>query len=123
MRCRAAPFWPDRDALARLTMLKLAPRPPPHAFPEGQCRLFQKPAVSIDFGIHPCGFREDCPMDRFDAMTVFVRVVEAGSLSAAARLVPMSLTSVSRQISDLEARLGTQLLRRTTRRLALTDEG
>src|SRR5258706_10103783 len=104
-------------------MLKLASRLSSNRFPEGQCRLFQKPAVSIDFGIHPCGFRKDYPMDRFDAMTVFVRVVEAGSLSAAARLMPMSLTSVSRQISDLEARLGTQLLRRTTRRLALTDEG
>ncbi|HVE08859.1 MAG TPA: LysR family transcriptional regulator [Paraburkholderia sp.] len=62
-------------------------------------------------------------MDRFDAMTVFVRVVEAGSLSAAARLGPASLTSVSRHLAALEERLGTQLLRRTTRRLALTDEG
>jgi DNA-binding transcriptional LysR family regulator len=62
-------------------------------------------------------------MDRFDAMTVFVRVVEAGSLSAAARQGSLSLTSVSRQLSALEERLGTQLLRRTTRRLALTDEG
>ncbi|CAB3770112.1 LysR family transcriptional regulator [Paraburkholderia humisilvae] len=62
-------------------------------------------------------------MDRFDAMTVFVRVVEAGSLSAAARVGPQSLTSVSRHIAALEERLGTQLLRRTTRHLALTDEG
>jgi DNA-binding transcriptional LysR family regulator len=35
-------------------------------------------------------------VDRFDAMTVFARVVEAGSLSAAAGSIPMSLTSVSR---------------------------
>jgi DNA-binding transcriptional LysR family regulator len=62
-------------------------------------------------------------MDRLDAMATFVRVAEAGSLSAAARLIPTSLTSVSRQISALEERLGTQLLTRTTRRLALTDDG
>ncbi|WP_042272852.1 LysR family transcriptional regulator [Paraburkholderia heleia] len=62
-------------------------------------------------------------MDRFDAMQVFVRVVEAGSLSAAARAIPMSLTSVSRHISALEQQFGTQLLRRTTRHTALTDEG
>ena len=62
-------------------------------------------------------------MDRFDAMTVFTRVVEAGSLSAAARSIPMSLTSVSRHLGALEQRLGTQLLRRTTRHLSLTDEG
>ena len=62
-------------------------------------------------------------MDRFEAMTVFARVVEAGSLSAAARSIPMSLTSVSRHLAALEQRLGTQLLRRTTRHLSLTDEG
>lgn len=62
-------------------------------------------------------------MDRFDSMTTFVRVVEAGSLSGAARLIPASLTSVSRQISTLETHLGTQLLRRTTRSLTLTEDG
>jgi len=62
-------------------------------------------------------------MDRFDAMQVFVRVVEAGSLSAAARAIPMSLTSVSRHVSALEQQFGTRLLRRTTRYTALTDDG
>ncbi|MDB5962742.1 MAG: bacterial regulatory helix-turn-helix, lysR family protein [Massilia sp.] len=62
-------------------------------------------------------------MDRFDAMTVFVRVVETGSLSAAARAIPMSLTSVSRHVSALEKQFGMQLLRRTTRHIALTNEG
>jgi DNA-binding transcriptional LysR family regulator len=62
-------------------------------------------------------------MDRFDAMNVFVRVVEAGSLSAAARAIPMSLTSVSRHLSALEKQFGMQLLRRTTRHIALTNEG
>jgi DNA-binding transcriptional LysR family regulator len=62
-------------------------------------------------------------MDRLEAMNVYVRVVEAGSLSAAARAIPMSLTSVSRYISTLEGQFGSQLLRRTTRHLAMTDEG
>ena len=61
-------------------------------------------------------------MDRFDAMNVFVRVVEGGSLSAAARAIPMSLTSVSRHLSALEKQFGIQLLRRTTRHIALTNE-
>jgi DNA-binding transcriptional LysR family regulator len=62
-------------------------------------------------------------MDHFAALVTFVRVVEAGSLSAAARSLPSSLTSVSRQISQLEQHFGTQLLLRTTRRLALTEDG
>ena len=57
------------------------------------------------------------------AMATFVRAVDAGSLSAAARSLPSSLTSVSRQISALEEHFRTRLLLRTTRRLALTDEG
>ena len=62
-------------------------------------------------------------MDRLVAMATFVRVVDAGSLSAAARSLPNSLTSVSRQISALEQHFGMPLLLRTTRHLALTDDG
>ncbi|MGY4255495.1 DNA-binding transcriptional LysR family regulator [Bradyrhizobium sp. USDA 4516] len=62
-------------------------------------------------------------MDRLAAMAAFVRAVESGSLSAAARSLPSSLTSVSRQISALEEHFGTRLLLRTTRQLALTDDG
>jgi DNA-binding transcriptional LysR family regulator len=62
-------------------------------------------------------------MDRFEAMAVFVEVAEAGSLSAAARGLGLSLTSVSRQLAALEERLGTRLVIRTTRRLALTEAG
>jgi DNA-binding transcriptional LysR family regulator len=62
-------------------------------------------------------------VDQLAAMATFVRVVDAGSLSAAARALPSSLTSVSRQISALEEKFGTRLLLRTTRRLALTDDG
>ena len=56
-------------------------------------------------------------------MTVFVRIVEAGSLTAAAGLLDTSLTSVVRSLATLEEALGTRLLNRTTRRIALTDEG
>jgi DNA-binding transcriptional LysR family regulator len=62
-------------------------------------------------------------LDQLAAMATFVRVVDAGSLSAAARSLPSSLTSVSRQISALEHHFGTPLLLRTTRQLALTDDG
>src|SRR4029450_453073 len=62
-------------------------------------------------------------MDLMSAMAPFVRAVDAGSLSAAARSLPSSLTSVSRQISALEQHFGTRLLLRTTRQLALTGDG
>lgn len=62
-------------------------------------------------------------MDQLAAMATFVRVVEAGSLSGAARAIPTSLTSVSRQIAALEHHFGTSLLLRTTRRLSLTEDG
>lgn len=62
-------------------------------------------------------------MDQLAAMATFVRVVDTGSLSAAARSLPSSLTSVSRQLSALERHFGTQLVTRSTRRLALTEQG
>ena len=62
-------------------------------------------------------------MDQFAALATFVRVVDAGSLSGAARSLPTSLTAVSRQVSALERHFGTKLLHRTTRQLALTDDG
>ena len=62
-------------------------------------------------------------MDRVAAMTTFVKVVEVGSLSAAARSLDLSLPSVSRQLDGLEEHLRTRLLLRTTRRLALTEGG
>jgi DNA-binding transcriptional LysR family regulator len=56
-------------------------------------------------------------------MTTFVRIVDAGSLSAAGRLLGLSLPAVSRQLAALEVRLGVELIRRTTRRIALTETG
>lgn len=62
-------------------------------------------------------------MDRFEEMRTFIRVVEAGSMSAAADRLGIAKSAVSRRLSDLESRLGVQLLNRTTRRLNLTDSG
>ncbi|GGH66764.1 LysR family transcriptional regulator [Comamonas phosphati] len=56
-------------------------------------------------------------------MRVFTSVVDTGSFVAAAAELAMSKASVSRYMSDLEARLGVRLMRRTTRKLSLTDEG
>ena len=62
-------------------------------------------------------------MDKFAAMRVFVRIADAGNLSAAGRQLGLSLTSVSRQLMALEAVLGTTLVERTTRHLSLTESG
>ena len=62
-------------------------------------------------------------MSKWDSVEVLAEVVEAGSFSAAAERLSVSKSHVSRQISQLENRLGVQLLIRTTRRLALTEVG
>lgn len=56
-------------------------------------------------------------------LLVFTRVVQAGSFTAAARLLKMPKSSVSRKVSQLEERIGARLLHRTTRKLGLTDAG
>lgn len=61
--------------------------------------------------------------DSLYEMSVFAKVVAAGSLSAAARDLGVSTAVVSRRLAALEARLGVRLVNRTTRRLSLTDEG
>jgi DNA-binding transcriptional LysR family regulator len=62
-------------------------------------------------------------MDRLDAMSLLLTIVDTGSLSAAGRRLNMPLATVSRRLSDLEVRLKTRLVQRTSRRLALTDAG
>jgi DNA-binding transcriptional LysR family regulator len=56
-------------------------------------------------------------------IAVFTRVVRAGSFTAAAKELGMPKSTVSRKVSDLEARLNARLLQRTTRKLSLTDAG
>lgn len=56
-------------------------------------------------------------------MRVFQKVIDEGGFAAAARVLDMSPAGVTRLVSDLEQHLGTRLIQRTTRRLALTDAG
>lgn len=58
-----------------------------------------------------------------DAICVFVRVVEAGSFSAAARRMGMPKATVSAKVARLERRLGLSLLQRTTRKVRVTEAG
>nr|CAA61941.1 GSTR protein [Rhizobium leguminosarum] len=62
-------------------------------------------------------------MDRLDAMTVLLAVVEQGSLSAASRHLRSPLATVSRKVSELEAHLNAQLLQRSNRKITLTEAG
>jgi len=62
-------------------------------------------------------------MDVFQSMTVFVQVVESGSMTAAARQCEMSTTMVGNHLKALEQRLGISLMHRTTRRQNLTEFG
>jgi DNA-binding transcriptional LysR family regulator len=62
-------------------------------------------------------------MDKLRAMETFVRIVEAGSLTAAAESLGMSVPAVVRSLAGLERAVGVRLLNRTTRRSSLSDEG
>lgn len=75
--------------------------------------------VSLDSVFYECNNQ---PVS-LNQMRIFVEVVEAGSFTAAAESLGLSKSSVSRKVAELESRLGVQLLRRTTRKIALTDVG
>jgi len=62
-------------------------------------------------------------MDKFDAMRLFVRVVERGSFSAVSRELGIGQPAVSKQISALEEELGAELIRRTSRSFSSTEAG
>ena len=62
-------------------------------------------------------------METLASLRMFVRVVDAGSFTAAGRQLDRSPSSVSRQVADLESHLGTRLLTRTTRTLTPTEAG
>ena len=62
-------------------------------------------------------------MDRIEAMSVFLAVAEAGSLSAASRKLRVPLATVSRKISELESHLKARLFTRSNRQIVLTEAG
>ena len=62
-------------------------------------------------------------MDRLDELALFVAIIDAGSLAGAARRSHRSAAAATRALASLEARAGTRLVERTTRRLAPTPAG
>lgn len=69
-----------------------------------------------------CSFMHNAAMN-LDGIDVFVRVVQAGGFSAAARLMGIPTTTVSAKVARLEQRLGVSLIRRSTRKMDVTDAG
>src|SRR4051812_4716197 len=67
--------------------------------------------------------RTNNPMDRFNAMRIFTRIVELGSFSKAAEDLQMPAATATYTIKQLEARLGVRLLQRTTRHVSTTLDG
>ena len=62
-------------------------------------------------------------MSRLDEIETFVVIARTGSISRAAEQLGIAKSAASRRLSDLEARLGAQLILRTTRQFSLTEEG
>lgn len=62
-------------------------------------------------------------MDHFKALRTFVRIIDEGGFASAARAMDVAPANVTRSLSELEAHLGTRLIHRTTRRIALTEIG
>lgn len=62
-------------------------------------------------------------MDHLDTIRLFIRVVETGSFSRAGKAEGVAQSTVSKQVSALEARLGAQLIRRSSRGLSVTEQG
>lgn len=62
-------------------------------------------------------------MSNLDGIDVFVKVIQCGSFTSAAKLLQMPVTTVSGKIKQLEARLGLTLIHRTTRKLSITEAG
>jgi DNA-binding transcriptional LysR family regulator len=88
----------------------------------GQLRGLENP-LGIHIICETISQMERAMDNRIGEMQVFMRVVEAGSFSEAARLLRMNPSTISKLISRIEARLGVRLLERSSRRLSMTSEG
>src|ERR1700726_1934179 len=60
---------------------------------------------------------------KIDGIEAFVAVIEAGSISEAARKLRLSKSVVSERLAELERSLGARLLQRTTRKISITEDG
>ncbi|MGL4517637.1 MAG: LysR family transcriptional regulator, partial [Shewanella sp.] len=60
---------------------------------------------------------------RSDELMMLLAVVDTGGFSAAAEVLDLQISRVSRAVTKIESQLGVSILNRTTRRLELTDEG
>lgn len=88
--------------------------------------MIRDDAASLTGGGKPLpGFRngKGDAMDRFEAMTLFVAVAECGGFSAAGRRLGLPVSTLSRKVAALEARLGTRLLERHGQGVQLTEKG
>jgi DNA-binding transcriptional LysR family regulator len=83
------------------------------------CSIRRDNQLSLGIQFSPHGII----VDRLEAMTILLRVVDRGSFSAASRDLGVPLATVSRKVNELETHLRTKLLVRTTRKVALTDAG
>lgn len=83
-------------------------------------QAYQGPDLSTRLPLQPA---EGLPMDTLVSMKVFRQVVESGGFTAAAAVLDMSVATVSKHVQHLEHHLGTRLLNRTSRKVALNDPG
>jgi len=83
--------------------------------------FFIRDKFSVDKGIKG----DNCIMatPRFDGVELFLQVVESGNLTEAAERLNLTRSAVGKGLARLEARLGTRLLQRSTRRQHLTEDG
>src|ERR1700749_2133043 len=93
------------------------------AFPARLPETDNEPENPLIFGWNLFRRGIEWPVDRIDAMQIFVRVVEKRSFSAVAKERGIGQPAVSKQISALENELGTELIHRTSRSIALTEPG
>ena len=83
--------------------------------------FFIRDKFSLDRGLTG----DNCTMatPRFDGVELFLQIVESGNLTEAAERLNLTRSAVGKGLARLEARLGTRLLQRSTRRQRLTEDG
>jgi DNA-binding transcriptional LysR family regulator len=88
-----------------------------------ELRLVNGALVEARVGAEGARRKAGACLDRLEAMAMLVSSIEEGSLSAAARKLRIPVATLTRNVNDLEALVGTKLLIRTTRKIQLTDAG